>query len=305
MAKWAGEGADIVVVCATAARPARSATRRRPCGARSGRSARSELRQACAISGCADVVMLDYHDGALHDVDAAELDRTRRDDPRRRRSRRDRHVRRQTVRTDTPTTSRSATRRRGRGSASGERPKAGTARPGPAPAQPLPEQPDLAGRTARRTGWSSMDRPLRRIDRLRPRPHAVRRRVDHHALRQRRRADRVVPAGLADRRTGRTGHQPAADPVGHGRCGQGRRRRRRLHHLQSLGEGQFFGELGVAGRRASVGECHRERQRDLPRAVDHRANEVRRSRRQRRPAARGPSRRPPSLRSSPGSCRST
>jgi len=73
MAKWATEGASIAVVCATRGeagqiRDATTAVRRTL-----GRVREGELRQACAHLGVADVTMLDYGDGALDAVDPDAL----------------------------------------------------------------------------------------------------------------------------------------------------------------------------------------------------------------------------------------
>ena len=73
MAKWAAEGASIAVVCATRGeagqiRDATTAVRRTL-----GRVREGELRQACAHLGVSDVTMLDYGDGALDAVDPEAL----------------------------------------------------------------------------------------------------------------------------------------------------------------------------------------------------------------------------------------
>jgi LmbE family N-acetylglucosaminyl deacetylase len=75
MAKWAAEGAEIVVVSATRGeagqiRDATIATRRIL-----GRVREEELRKACAILGVHDVAVLGYSDGKLQDVAPEELSR--------------------------------------------------------------------------------------------------------------------------------------------------------------------------------------------------------------------------------------
>ncbi len=73
MAKWAAEGAEVVVVTATRGeagqiRDATTAVRRTL-----GRVREEELRKACAILGVQDVAVLGYHDGMLQDVPLREL----------------------------------------------------------------------------------------------------------------------------------------------------------------------------------------------------------------------------------------
>lgn len=73
MAKWAAAGTDIVVVSATRGeagqiRDATTAVRRTLAQVRE-----AELRRACATLGVRRVDVLDYHDGTLRDIDAAEL----------------------------------------------------------------------------------------------------------------------------------------------------------------------------------------------------------------------------------------
>ena len=73
MAKWAAAGTSIVVVCTTRGeagqiRDATTAVRRTL-----GRVRESELRRACARLGVADVTVLDYADGTLGSVDQAAL----------------------------------------------------------------------------------------------------------------------------------------------------------------------------------------------------------------------------------------
>jgi LmbE family N-acetylglucosaminyl deacetylase len=73
MALWAAEGAEVVVVCATRGeagqiRDAAVADRRTL-----GAVREAELRRACTSLGVSQVMFFDYHDGTLHDIDAAEL----------------------------------------------------------------------------------------------------------------------------------------------------------------------------------------------------------------------------------------
>jgi LmbE family N-acetylglucosaminyl deacetylase len=73
MAKWAAEGAEVVVVSATRGeagqiRDATTAVRRTL-----GRVREEELRKACAILGVQDVAILGYRDGMLQDVPSEEL----------------------------------------------------------------------------------------------------------------------------------------------------------------------------------------------------------------------------------------
>jgi LmbE family N-acetylglucosaminyl deacetylase len=73
MAKWAAEGADVVVVCATRGeagqiRDATTAVRRTL-----GQVREAELREACARLGVAQVVVLNYHDGTLQNLELEEL----------------------------------------------------------------------------------------------------------------------------------------------------------------------------------------------------------------------------------------
>ncbi len=73
MAKWAAEGAEVFVVCATRGeagqiRDSTTAVRRTL-----GRVREAELRDACGRLGVEQVVVLNYHDGTLQNVDLDEL----------------------------------------------------------------------------------------------------------------------------------------------------------------------------------------------------------------------------------------
>lgn len=73
MAKWAAEGADVFVLCATRGeagqiRDSTTAVRRTL-----GQVREAELREACARLGVEQVVVLNYHDGTLQNVDLEEL----------------------------------------------------------------------------------------------------------------------------------------------------------------------------------------------------------------------------------------
>ncbi|MCU1361418.1 MAG: LmbE family protein [Ilumatobacteraceae bacterium] len=73
MATWAADGAEIVLVCATRGeagqiRDATVAVRRTL-----GQVREAELRKACACLGVHRVIMFDYIDGTLHDVQPSEL----------------------------------------------------------------------------------------------------------------------------------------------------------------------------------------------------------------------------------------
>jgi LmbE family N-acetylglucosaminyl deacetylase len=73
MAKWAAEGSEVVVISATRGeagqiRDATTASRRTL-----GQVREEELRKACAILGVQDVAILGYSDGMLQDVPSGEL----------------------------------------------------------------------------------------------------------------------------------------------------------------------------------------------------------------------------------------
>ena len=73
IAKWAADGAHVFVVCATRGeagqiRDSMTAVRRTL-----GQVREAELREACARLGVEHVVVLNYHDGTLQNVDLDEL----------------------------------------------------------------------------------------------------------------------------------------------------------------------------------------------------------------------------------------